>query len=39
MEIVGIGATVIVAAAVLIGVVVGIRSVPDLRRYVRMRRM
>ena len=39
MEIVGIGATVIIAAAVLVGVVVGIRSLPDLKRYARIRKM
>ncbi|MFJ4655127.1 DUF6893 family small protein [Nocardia sp. NPDC088792] len=39
MEAVGIVATVIVALIVLALAAVGVRSIPDVRRYMRIRRM
>lgn len=39
METVGQIATVLVAALIVVGVVVGVRSIPDVRRYLRMRQM
>lgn len=39
METVGMVATGVVAAAVVALALVGIRSIPDMRRYLRMRRM
>ncbi|MFF0496664.1 DUF6893 family small protein [Nocardia aobensis] len=39
METVGMVATGVVAAAVVVLALVGIRSIPDMRRYLRMRRM
>ncbi|MGW6375183.1 DUF6893 family small protein [Rhodococcus sp. NPDC055112] len=39
METVGQIATVLVVALVAVGVIVGVRSVPDVRRYLRMRHM
>jgi hypothetical protein len=39
MRIVGIIATTIAAVAVLLGVVIGARSIDDIRRYLRMRSM
>lgn len=39
MEVVGVGATVLVGLAVVAGLVIGLRSLPDLRRYSRIRRM
>jgi hypothetical protein len=39
MEIVGWIATIAVAAIVLTGVVVGLSSIPDVKRYLRLRRM
>jgi hypothetical protein len=39
MEIVGWIATIAVAAIVLAGVVVGLSSIPDVKRYLRLRRM
>ncbi|WP_375538306.1 DUF6893 family small protein [Mycolicibacterium sp. CBMA 311] len=39
MQVVGWIAVIVVAAAVIGGGVVGIRSIPDARRYLRMRRM
>jgi hypothetical protein len=39
MEIVGVIATVVVAVVVLGGVVIGVRSIPDMRRYLRIRHM
>lgn len=39
MQTVGIIATVVVALAVVAGAVVGVRSVGDMRRYLRIRRM
>jgi hypothetical protein len=39
MEAVGWVATVVVAVVVVAGVAVGLASVPDVRRYLKMRRM
>ena len=39
MEVVGWIATTLVAVAVLAAVIVGVRSIPDAQRYLRMRRM
>ena len=39
MQAVGVTATVIVGLIVLGGLVLGIRAVPDLRRYMKIRRM
>lgn len=39
MQAVGIAATVIVCLVIVAGVVIGVRSVPDVRRYLRIRRM
>jgi len=39
MDVVGWVAVGVVAAAVLAGVAVGITSIPDARRYLKMRRM
>ncbi|WP_375372676.1 MULTISPECIES: DUF6893 family small protein [unclassified Mycolicibacterium] len=39
MEVVGWIAAIAVAAAVVAGVLVGIRSIPDARRYLKIRRM
>lgn len=39
MEVVGWIAAVVVAALVVAGVLVGLRSIPDARRYMKMRRM
>jgi len=39
MRVIGIMATAVAGAAALIGVAVGLRSIPDLRRYLNMRRM
>jgi len=39
MEVVGWLATVVVAAIVLAGVFIGVRSIPDVKRYLKMRRM
>jgi Family of unknown function (DUF6893) len=39
MKVVGWIATVAVAGAFLAGVVVGVRSIPDIQRYLKMRRM
>ncbi|OXR42174.1 MULTISPECIES: DUF6893 family small protein [Nocardia] len=39
METVGMVATGVVAAAVVVAALIGIRSIPDMRRYLRMRRM
>ncbi|SUA46223.1 DUF6893 family small protein [Nocardia africana] len=39
METVGMVATGVVAAAVVALALIGIRSIPDMRRYLRMRRM
>lgn len=39
MEVVGWIAAVVVGAVVVAGVLVGLRSIPDARRYMKMRRM
>ena len=39
MDIVGWVAIAVVAIIVLVGVVLGLTSIPDARRYMRMRRM
>jgi len=39
MKNIGIVAVVLAAAALAIGVFVGVRSIPDAKRYVEMRRM
>ena len=39
MDVVGWVAVGVVGAVVLGGVVVGVRSIPDLRRYLKIRRM
>jgi hypothetical protein len=39
MEVVGWVAVIVIAAAVVGGGVVAVRSIPDARRYLRMRRM
>ncbi len=39
MEVIGWVATGLIAAVILGGVVVGLRSIPDLRRYMKMRNM
>jgi hypothetical protein len=39
MQIVGEIATVVVAVSVVAGVYIGLRSIPDVRRYLKIRRM
>ncbi len=39
MEVIGWIALVVVAVGLLAGVLVGVRSIPDVRRYLKMRRM
>lgn len=39
MEVIGWIATVIVVMVVVAGVAVGLTSIPDVRRYLKMRRM
>ncbi len=39
MRAVGRVTTVVVVAAVAAGVVVGVRSIPDIKRYLKIRRM
>jgi hypothetical protein len=39
MRVVGYIAGLVVAGGVLAGIAVGIRSIPDMRRYARMRKM
>ena len=39
MKVVGMLATAVVAAAVAVAAVVGLRSAPDVKRYMNMRRM
>lgn len=39
MKSLGMITTVVVGAAALLGAVVGVRSIPDLKRYLRMRSM
>lgn len=39
MEVVGWAATVVVAVVVVLGVTLGVRSIPDAQRYLKIRRM
>jgi hypothetical protein len=39
MAVIGWIATIVVALIVLAGVVIGVRSIPDVQRYIRMRHM
>ena len=39
MRAVGVVTTVVVVAAVAAGAVVGIRSIPDIKRYIKIRQM
>jgi hypothetical protein len=39
MDVIGWIATIVVALIVLAGVVIGVRSIPDVQRYMRMRHM
>jgi len=39
MRVVGMFTTVVVAAITAVAVVVGIRSIPDVKRYLKMRQM
>jgi hypothetical protein len=39
MRVIGIIATSVVAVVVVVGAAIGVRSIPDLRRYLRMRSM
>jgi Family of unknown function (DUF6893) len=39
MRVIGMGTTLLVAAIAAIGVIVGIRSAPDVKRYMKMRKM
>lgn len=39
MDVIGWIATIVVALVVLAGVVIGVRSIPDVQRYMRMRHM
>ena len=39
MRVIGMGATIVVAAIAAISVIVGIRSAPDIKRYMKMRQM
>lgn len=39
MEVIGWIATAVVAVVVVAGVAVGLTSIPDVRRYLKMRRM
>jgi len=39
MDVIGWIATIVVALIVLAGVVIGVRSIPDVQRYLRMRHM
>lgn len=39
MEVIGRIATALFAGVVIAGVVVGIRSIPDIKRYLKMRHM
>ncbi|MFB7719594.1 MULTISPECIES: DUF6893 family small protein [unclassified Nocardia] len=39
MEAVGVIATVVVGVVVVAGLYVGVRSIPDLRRYLKIRHM
>ncbi|WP_439956969.1 DUF6893 family small protein [Nocardia miyunensis] len=39
MEVMGIILTVAIVVAIVLAAAIGLRSVPDMRRYMRMRRM
>ena len=39
MRSVGIGTTVVVGLLIVVAAVLGVRSVPDIQRYLKMRRM
>jgi hypothetical protein len=39
MKVIGMLATAVIAAAVAVAAVVGVRSTPDVKRYLNMRRM
>jgi hypothetical protein len=39
MRVIGVITTVVVAAVAAVGLAVGIRSVPDIKRYLKMRSM
>ena len=39
MQAVGVTATVIAGAVVVVALVLGVRSVPDVKRYLKIRRM
>lgn len=39
MESIGVGATVLVALIVVAGVVIGVKSIPDIQRYLKIRHM
>lgn len=39
MQVVGWTATVVVAVVLVLGVTLGVRSIPDVQRYLKMRRM
>jgi hypothetical protein len=39
MDVVGWIATIVVAGVIVAGVLIGVRSLPDVRRYVKMRNM
>jgi hypothetical protein len=39
MDVIGWIATIVVALIVLAGLVIGVRSIPDVQRYMRMRHM
>ncbi|BBZ34522.1 DUF6893 family small protein [Mycolicibacterium confluentis] len=39
MEVLGWAAAIVVVLALSVGVVVGVRSIPDVRRYLKMRQM
>jgi hypothetical protein len=39
MAVIGWIATIVVGLIVLAGVVIGVRSIPDVQRYIRMRHM
>ena len=39
MQAVGVTATVIAGAVVVVALVLGVRSVPDMQRYLKIRRM
>ena len=39
MDVIGWMATVVIAVVLVAGVVVGVRSIPDVQRYLKMRQM